>query len=156
MEIPEIINSFSGEFAFLSNFWPASVEWAGIEFPTSEHAFQAAKTTSQEAAREIAALPTPGQAKRAGRKVAMRPDWDLVRISVMQSILFAKFRQNPDLAEKLLATGFAKLVEGNVWHDNFWGICKCANCGSSGQNHLGESLQLVRARLTEERAKTAS
>ena len=64
----------------------------------------------------------------------------------MREVVICKFMQNPDLMKKLLATGDAKLVEGNTWHDNYWGICRCGSrdkCGT-GSNMLGKILMQVR------------
>ena len=49
---------------------------------------------------------------------------------------------NPDLKEKLLATGNEELVEGNWWGDQYWGICD-----GIGKNKLGKLLMKVRKEL---------
>jgi ribA/ribD-fused uncharacterized protein len=136
------ITSFSGDHAFLSNFYPAPTPYEGIVFPSSEHAFQAAKTLDMAERRRLAALPRPGQAKRAGRRVVLRPDWEQVKIAIMTDIVRSKFRHNPELARKLAATADAELVEGNRHGDRFWGVC-----GGEGQNWLGRILMEVRAEL---------
>lgn len=135
------IDSFTGTYRFLSNFSPAPVAFDGVTYATVEHAYQAAKTLNEDERREIAALPKPGQAKRAGRRVTMRADWDDVKISVMEEMLRLKFAQ-PRLAEALLSTGDAELIEGNNWNDRFWGVCL-----GRGRNELGKSLMRVRASL---------
>src|SRR3954468_6821071 len=56
---PAAIDSFQGEYRFLSNFWPAGVEFEGITYPTAEHAYQAAKTLDVALRKRIAAEPTP-------------------------------------------------------------------------------------------------
>lgn len=71
-----MINSFDGEFAFLSNFYNSPISDGEITYPTVEHYFQAMKTSNIEEVMEIAAAPTPGQAKRLGRKCHLRPDWE--------------------------------------------------------------------------------
>lgn len=139
-----VIVSFSGDNAFLSNFYPVMVEYEGIRYPTSEHAFQAAKTLSQAERRKIAGLPTPGQAKRAGQRVTLRPDWDEIRVDVMEDILRIKFR-DPDLRRKLLATKNKMLIEGNNWGDTFWGVCN-----GRGENNLGRLLTKVRRDIKRE------
>ena len=64
-----------------------------------------------------------------------------------------KFRQNPRLRECLLSTQDAVLVEGNTWHDNYWGNCRCRKCRRhKGLNRLGRLLMQVRAEIG---AKTA-
>jgi hypothetical protein len=133
------ITRFDGENEFLSNFFFAKVVWEDIEFPTSEHAFQADKTLNMEERRAIAALSTPGKAKRAGKRVKLRPDWDKIRVDRMLAIVEAKFKQNPELMERLIATGDAELIEGNTWNDTFWGVCR-----GKGRNILGKILMIVR------------
>lgn len=136
------IDKFEGEFAFLSNFYEAEVEYEGIKYPTNEHAFQAAKSLNPARRLEIAMLDTPGKAKRAGRNLLLRHDWEQVKYDIMLDIVFAKFYQHPELATKLLATGDAELIEGNWWNDTTWGVCN-----GVGSNWLGRILMMVRARL---------
>lgn len=123
----------------MASFFFAKVVWEDIEFPTSEHAFQADKTLNMEERRAIAALSTPGKAKRAGKRVKLRPDWDKIRVDRMLAIVEAKFKQNPELMERLIATGDAELIEGNTWNDTFWGVCR-----GKGRNILGKILMIVR------------
>src|SRR5690349_22509303 len=126
------ITSFSGDHAFLSNFYPAPTPYEGVVFPSSEHAFQAAKTLDMAERHRLADLSTPAQAKRAGRRVVLRTDWERVKIAIMTDIVRAKFQHNHELAQKLVATANADLVEGNRHRDRFWGVC-----GGEGQNWLG-------------------
>lgn len=111
------IASFDGEWRFLSNFHPSPVKFEGIEYETVEHAFQAAKTVSHGERILIAGETTPGRAKRAGRKVTLRTDWEDVKFGVMKTLVALKFTTNPDLALKLLDTGNRRLIEGNTWGD---------------------------------------
>lgn len=137
-----MINSFKGEFDFLSNFYDFPMHYRGLNFPTAEHAFQAAKAKYSVDVLWVQQASTPGIAKRRGRQVDIRPDWETSKNSVMRAILFNKFSHTA-LAEKLLATKDEELVEGNYWHDNYWGICFCNSC-SNGQNHLGKLLMQTR------------
>ncbi len=133
---------------FLSNFWECSIEIAGMAFPTAEHAYQAQKTHDLAERERIRGLLTPGRAKHAGGRVVLRPDWIDVKEEIMLSIVKAKFEQNSDLANALLSTDEAEIVEGNLWHDNFWGDCSCAKCKNrAGRNALGEILMKVRDEL---------
>jgi ribA/ribD-fused uncharacterized protein len=136
------IDQFTGEYRFLSNFWPASVGLDGVEYPSVENAYQAAKTLDAKARRPFAKF-TAHEAKKAGRALAMRKDWEEVKLAVMESLLIVKFDID-DLRAKLLATGDAELVEGNWWGDRFWGVCN-----GVGENHLGRLLMKVRAQLAE-------
>lgn len=145
-----MIVTFEGENAFLSNFEESPFEVAGIKYPTVEHWFQAWKTTDLETHKAIAAAPTPGKAKRMGRKVDLRPDWEQIKIEVMRAGLWYKF-ENPELRAKLLATGNEPLMEGNTWHDNTWGNCFCRKCiGIHGQNLLGALLMEIREEIRAE------
>lgn len=138
----EKISSFAGEHAFLSNFHASPMIIEGITYPTVEHAFQAYKTEDTAERKRIAELATPGQAKRAGRKVKLREDWETIKISAMTVCLKRKFNTHPDLAAKLKATGDAILEEGNTWNDTFWGVCR-----GKGKNTLGLILMSIRSTL---------
>lgn len=144
--------SFRGKFAFLSNFYPwvdrvrhgpdICVVYDGEGYPTSEHAFVAAKTLALAERRRVAALPYPGIAKRAGHALPLREDWERVKVGVMFTVVLDKFVRNPELRADLLATGDAPLYEGNTWGDTFWGVVSGA-----GRNELGKALMAVRATL---------
>lgn len=138
-----MISSFTGEFRFLSNFWPAEVSLDGEVYPSVEHAYQAAKTinTAQRAAIRVA--KGPGIAKRLGKTVTLRSDWNTVRLTVMRDLLKQKF-SDPNLRQRLLATHDEELVEGNQWGDQFWGVAR-----GRGQNHLGRLLMEVRKESTK-------
>lgn len=140
----EPIREFQGEFRFLSNFWPALIYLDGIWFPSVEHAYQAAKTLDHNARKAIAANPNPGQAKRTGRHLHIRPEWDAIKVEMMEELVLQKFTTKTDLAQKLIATQGRTLIEGNLWGDTFWGVCK-----GQGENHLGKILMRVRHQLLE-------
>ena len=139
-----MIDSFRGEYRFLSNFYPSEIEYEGRTYPTVEHAYQAAKTTDPEAREQIAAAATPGIAKRLGASVPLRPDWHKLKLSFMFAFVSRKF-EDPELRRRLLSTGSECLREGNSWGDTFWGVDR----DLGGKNHLGRLLMNVRASLTE-------
>ena len=142
-----MINRFEKEYFFLSNFYEHPIEENGIIYPTNEHYFQAMKTLNIAERKKIAAAPTPGEAKRMGRSVSLRPDWEEIKLDVMKRGLRLKFADLA-LAEKLLDTLDEELVEGNWWHDNIWGNCNCDKCKNiKGQNNLGKLLMKIRAEL---------
>ena len=146
-----MISEFDKEWAFLSNFYWSEIEFEGITYPTNEHFFQAMKTLDIDERRAIANCRTPGQAKRMGRRVALRPDWEDVKESVMLEGLCLKFADE-QLADWLLETGDEELVEGNDWSDNFWGVCHCKKCAHiEGKNKLGRLLMIVRDMIKDER-----
>ena len=145
----KMIDKFDGEFAFLSNFYPSAISDGYTIFPTVEHYFQAGKCEYMDDYDAIAAAPTPGQAKRLGRQAVLRDDWEQNKLNVMETALRKKFAI-PKLREQLLATGDAYLVEGNYWHDNFWGDCGCEKCKHThGQNNLGKLLMKIRDDIRE-------
>ena len=137
------IDQFRDEYEFLSNFHEAPVTWEGLTYPNSEAAFQAAKVLTQEERLPFTVMQ-PGKAKRMGRKVPLRADWEQVKYGIMDAIVLAKFKQNAELAAKLLATGDAELVEGNTWGDTCWGVDLRTG---KGENHLGRILMKVRSTL---------
>ena len=147
-----MINVFDGDYAWLSNFAYSPFECDGWWYPTVEHYFQAAKTTDINEYEGIVAAATPGQAKRLGRRVTLRPDWEKVKDQIMLDAVRLKFTQNDDLRVALLATGDEYLEEGNWWHDNIWGNCKCDRCKNiEGRNMLGEILMKVREELKNDK-----
>jgi len=145
---PPLITSFSGEYRFLSNFSPCQIEWRGLRVPTSEAAYQLSKTDDPVWMRRIAAAKTPAEAKQLGRDLACRPSWDRMKVKVMAQILTRKFADS-ELRAKLLATGDARLVEGNTWGDVFWGVDRRSG---QGENMLGRLLMTLRTTLRAEAA----
>lgn len=146
-----MINKFEGKYEFLSNFYESPFTWRGNTYPTVEHAFQAAKTLDPIKRSLICQAPTPGRAKRMGRKVPLRPDWEDIKEQIMYECVLAKFSQSISLMLALLATGNEELVEGTTgWCDNIWGNCECPKCiNIEGQNKLGKILMRVRKELRE-------
>lgn len=139
------ITDFHGANFFLSNFYEHPFWYHGRLWKSVEHAFQAAKCQIPAEADEIHDAETPGVAKRLGRKCTIIPGWDHRRDAVMKECIEMKFLTNDDLLEKLLATGTELLVEGNTWHDNYWGDCSCSRCAEKqGKNMLGRYLMEVR------------
>lgn len=136
------ITEFRGEFRFLSNFWPANITHDGIWYPTVEHAFVGAKTLDFAQRWEISQLEKAGDAKRAGRQLQLRPDWEQVKVAIMDELCLLKFLGHTELKHQLLATGEAQLIEGNTWGDTFWGVCQ-----GTGRNELGKILMGVRSKL---------
>jgi ribA/ribD-fused uncharacterized protein len=137
-----IITSFTGDYNFLSNFYPCELEMDGRRYPSVEHAFQAAKSADPAERARIAAAPNAGEAKNLGHALALRSDWEQVKVDIMRDLVRQKFSCDPDLTERLLATGDAELIEGNTWRDAFWGVYE-----GRGENWLGRILMEVRRDL---------
>ena len=125
-----------GDWAFLSNFYECKIVYEGYMFNNVESAFQAQKCIS-EVDKFIGV--NGSIAKKLGRKVNLRSDWDKVKDDIMYKIVFAKFEQNPELRDKLVNTYPLELVENNKWNDTYWGVCN-----GKGKNKLGKILESVR------------
>ena len=159
----------------LSNFFSTPVRFCGVQYPTSEHAYQAQKLlgpSSTPASRRAAALvckqSTPFKAKLLAslnpprrwawqaqladlaatlrqQGARQRDDWERVRLDVMLSVLRCKFRHNSACRAVLLATGERPLVERSRT-DLFW----AQNASGVGENNLGRLLAVVRRELRDE------
>lgn len=132
------IDSFDGEYSFLSNFYICPV-WG---YMSVEHAFQACKTLDESWRNNIRTAATPGMAKRLGRMAPIREGWEDMKLDTMLALVRYKFTEHQDLALRLIATGDAVLIEGNNWNDRYWGICR-----GVGLNHLGLILMQVRREI---------
>lgn len=138
----DVIGRFNGQYDFLSNFYDHAFEFNGHIFKTAEHAYQAHKAIDDVDFEKLKNAETPGAAKKLGRKIYIRWDWDEVKLELMYQIVLAKFSSDEALKNRLLATYPSKLVEGNTWGDTFWGICN-----GIGENCLGQILMRVRSVL---------
>jgi ribA/ribD-fused uncharacterized protein len=147
----DTIDEFTGKYRFLSNFYLAPVRFNQTTFPSNEHAFQAAKTHNN-LIRDLIAyhVEKPGDAKKIGRDLRLRSDWERVKLDIMHRIVYSKFALNDDLARKLLKTGNAELIEGNNWGDEYWGMVLRGRRKDEwvGENHLGNILMQVRSELS--------
>jgi len=141
----EKIDNFQGEYRFLSNFYHSPIRYYGILYNTVEHAYQAAKTKSDTERKMIADQSTPGKAKRAGRTITLRDNWEMIKIPIMHYLCYEKFKNYLVLQKKLIETNDAQLVEGNKWGDVFWGVCD-----GKGRNELGKILMDVRDLLNKD------
>jgi len=134
-----VIDSFSGRYRFLSNFYPEPVEWAGLRWPSVEHAFQGAKHMDHGFRELIRTARTPAEAKRIARSRPAISDWDDWRVHVMDALLRTKFSEYK-MRLALCRTDPAELIEGNTWGDTYWGVCK-----GVGENMLGQLLMKIRS-----------
>ena len=137
----EVISDFRGRYRWLSNFWACAIEYEGATYPSTEHAFQAAKTLDENQREEIRLALSPGLAKKLGRQVKLREGWDDMRDEVMLCVTRLKY-VDADLRKRLLGTGDAELVEGNTWGDQYWGVSM-----GVGRNKLGRILMQVRSEI---------
>ena len=135
------IKGFFEDYRFLSNFTLGNVVFEGIEYPSSENAYQSAKTTDIDIRGNFVNI-TPSESKKLGRTLEVRSDWESVKYNIMYQICLDKFTRNPDLGDKLLATGDKYLEETNYWKDVVWGVCD-----GVGTNWLGKILMDIRSQL---------
>lgn len=133
MITPDCITSFSGQYRFLSNFY---IEADGSHV---EGEYQSMKT---DPPCDWILNLSPGQAKKAGQRLKLRPNWELIKVEIMHSLVHEKFRISAGLRINLQLTGAAYLVEENTWGDTFWGTVN-----GFGSNELGKILMRVRAQL---------
>ena len=131
-----------------SNFEECGVAVFGKTFRSVEAAFQSQKSTDDSEIEKFTTM-TAREAKRAGRSVKLRPDWEDVKLDVMYEACLAKFSQHEYLKEALLSTGDEEIIENTTaWHDNIWGNCECSRCiNREGKNLLGKTLMKVRSML---------
>jgi len=145
-----MIKAFVDKYRFLSNFFPSPIIWNGQRWETAEHLYQAMKTVNKNDRELIRLASTPGKTKKLGQQVELRSDWENAKHRTMKEILELKFKQNPELAQKLINTKGMILEEGNFWHDNYWGICRCKRCKhKTRQNHLGLLLMELRKEISK-------
>ncbi|KAK9892751.1 hypothetical protein WA026_021944 [Henosepilachna vigintioctopunctata] len=142
------ITNFRGDYKFLSNFFKCEIEYEDDVYPSVEHAFQAAKTINENERKRILSNKNPVIAKRIGRKVKLRSDWEEVKYNIMYQLVLQKFKNN-ELSRLLLDTGNNEIIEENKWHDKYWGKCICKKCNGDGKNNLGLILQKVRDEIDE-------
>ena len=146
-----IIDSFKGDYRFLSNFYLAQITYKGRTFKSTEHFYQACKTLDKKEQARILAAKTPGDARKIGNdpsQTTVREGWDEIKYRVMWIALNLKFTQNNGLRQKLLDTGDAYLIEQNYWHDCDFGSCTCQACSNRvKKNALGKLLMLLRNKL---------
>lgn len=142
-----VIREFKNEYDWLSNFYPCDILYNGEHYSSAEAAFQAQKCVDEEEKNMFLTL-TASQAKKFGKKVKLREDWEQVKESIMYEILLVKFTTNTTLKNKLLETDNAYLIEGNYWKDTYWGVCPPnGEILKNGLNRLGELLMKVRTEL---------
>lgn len=132
------VKGFFGKYRFLSNFHLAGVWYEGILYPSTEHAYQSAKTLDIDIRKEFLELSC-NKAKNKGQVIGLRDNWDTIKYEVMFAVVFDKFTRHQDLKESLLLTGDMYLEETNHWGDTYYGVCN-----GEGKNVLGKILMSVR------------
>lgn len=133
-----------GNFAACGITLPDPFDGSPVTYPTVEHYFQASKASTGAEHKRVAGAPSARAAKRLGRKVKLRADWEEIKEEVMETALREKFRQKR-FAALLLATGDKEIAEDSP-HDFEWGA-RDPSGGWSGENKLGRLLMKVREEL---------
>lgn len=134
---------FRGALFFLSNFYPCSITYKGRVYPTSENAYQSAKSRRKEW-KEFCQKASPGECKRMAKTLKPKR-WEELKVGIMLDILFIKFSSG-HTKTLLLLTGKQMLIEWNTWGDSFWGK---DIFNGRGENNLGKLLMEVRRRIKE-------
>ena len=132
---------FRNEYWFLSNMYPCSIWYEGALdgkyiFRSVETIFQMMKCDDDNEKKGFELL-NGFEAKKRGRRVKLRDDWNEIKLDVMRDILEVKF-SIPDLKNKLMRVN-DEIVEDNNWGDRYWG-----RCNGIGKNMLGKLLMEIR------------
>lgn len=142
-----IIDSFSGKYECFSNF---SAHPVG-QYATSEHCFQAKKAMNQRDHDYVVEASSPRSAKWRGRQIKLRTGWDEAKDPEMLRAVIDKFHQHQNIADILVDTDDAILIEGNYHGDDYWGMVRDKDGNWTGLNMLGNILTVVREMLKRER-----
>lgn len=146
-----------------SQWTPSKFTVDGVEYNCAEQYMMAMKAKyfgDSDMQQQIMEAVDPADQKRLGRQVrgfdAER--WNRVCKEVVYKANYAKFKQNPAMLEKLLATAGTTLVEASP-KDKIWGIGldskdpRCLDRSTwQGTNWLGEILTRVRDDIAEEQS----
>jgi len=149
-------------YGVFSNLYKRTITFESVEYPTSEHAYQAGKARKEEVRKWLMDAPTPALLAMAAHGLYVwdvAPDWSKTKFDRMRGVLLAKFTQHDDLRELLLSTGDARLVEVATVDNavnRLWG-----EVNGVGKNMLGVLLMELREKLradqnTEPKVKTSS
>ena len=143
-----MIKEFKNQYFFLSNFYEYPIYYNKLVFCNAEAAFQAQKVINEKDQYKFINL-NASQARKLGKTVQLKKDWEEIKDNVMYEIVKRKFTINKELQQKLLETKEEELVEGNWWHDTYWGVDSKTGIG---QNKLGKILMKVREEVKNNNA----
>lgn len=138
---PTSVERFKDQYSWLSNMHEFDgFVYGNLHFTSTESFYQAMKTMNPTDRKRISQM-NGYNAKREGKKIQLRDDWEEVKDDVMLFALRLKFK-NAKLRKKLLDTGDSLLIEGNFHGDHYWGVCK-----GLGLNKLGLFIMQVREEI---------
>lgn len=143
-----MIKEFKNQYFFLSNFYECPVYYNKLVFCNAEAAFQAQKVIDEKEQYKFINL-NASQARKLGKTIVLREDWEEVKDNIMYEIVKRKFTVNKELQQKLIGTKDEELVEGNWWHDTYWGVDSKTGIG---KNKLGKILMKVREEVKSSNA----
>ena len=166
MDVVSFYRASEKPFGAFSNLYRRPIQLAGQTFETAEQGYQLVKPRDPRVRAWLQAAPSPSllaiaahvlpseppdpaeiMARTADALLGFhtRPGWSRLRYPWMFRCLGAKFGQHPDLADLLLSTGSATLIEAGRIDDDAgrrWGIVK-----GRGSNYLGRMLMRHRQLL---------
>lgn len=146
-KMSEFIGFYPREFFCLDNFSSFAVVYNGVKYPTVEHAYQSLKfvDTAPEIAKQIADCFSAHEAQKIAQanKDKQNPNWDEIKVDIMEELLRFKLEQNPYVKKKLLQTKDCTICEDSP-KDAFWGIGQ----NRDGQNQLGKLWMKLRSELS--------
>lgn len=143
-----MIKEFKNQYFFLSNFYECPIYYNKLVFCNAEAAFQAQKVIDEKEQYKFINL-NASQARKLGKTIVLREDWEEVKDNIMYEIVKRKFTVNKELQQKLIDTKDEELVEGNWWHDTYWGVDSKTGIG---KNKLGKILMKVREEVKSSNA----
>lgn len=143
-----MIKEFKNQYFFLSNFYECPIYYNKLVFCNAEAAFQAQKAIDEKEQYKFINL-NASQARKLGKTIVLREDWEEVKDNIMYEIVKRKFTVNKELQQKLIDTKDEELVEGNWWHDTYWGVDSKTGIG---KNKLGKLLMKVREEVKSSNA----
>ena len=143
-----MIKEFKNQYFFLSNFYECPIYYNKLVFCNAEAAFQAQKVIDEKEQYKFINL-NASQARKLGKTITLREDWEEVKDNIMYEIVKRKFTVNKELKQKLIDTNDEELIEGNWWHDTYWGVDSKTGVG---KNKLGKILMKVREEVKNSNA----
>lgn len=142
----DVIGFYPREFYPLDNFSSFKVEYDGYLYASCEEAYQALsfKGSNEKLYQKVIHSHSADEAQRIAytNSDKQRPDWNDVKVGIMEELLRAKLDQNPYVKKKLLQTDNYTIVEDSP-KDDFWGW----GPNRDGYNQLGKLWMKLRDEL---------
>jgi ribA/ribD-fused uncharacterized protein len=135
---------YENEFYVFSNYSSFMLEWKGVWYPTSEHAYHSEKFDDELLKEEVRKCRSAHDSQKFANAHMdeQKEGWDSSKLGIMKEILHAKVAQHPYVLKKLIESGDKELIEDS-WRDDFWGW----GPQKDGANHLGKLWMEVRSEI---------